>query len=368
MTILLPTAFLSFIATTLSSVDLQTVADTIDKVAHQKYASVSGLVWHTDLASAQEAARTEGKPILHLRMLGSLEEDLSCANSRLFRSTLYANKRVSAFLRDHFILVWTSERPVPQITIDFGDGRKIETTGTGNSAHYVMDADGHVLDVLPGLYAAPAFLRELEGSLALAKKIAGASDADRQRALVAHHEHEIAESTRQLSLLDNVRIPGTYGSMVEMGQRMTITKAAIEVRPLRSLGAVLSEQAYSPTAVDLWERAGRALYEKDGPHVLDEASRGLVVRLHAHSESEKLVVAKLERHILADTALNQLVLRTQISRELVRRLRADEPANFATLNTWVYANVFHTPASDPWLGLLPRDTFTGLPGDGAVMP
>lgn len=368
MTILLPTAFLSFIATTLSAVDLQTVADTIDRVAHQKYASVSGLTWHTDLASAQAAAREQGKPILHLRMLGSLEEDLSCANSRLFRSTLYANKDVAAFLGEHFVLVWTSERPVPQITIDFGDGRKVRTTGTGNSAHYVMDADGHVLDVLPGLYAAPAFKRELEGSLALAKNVSDASDIDRTRALVAYHERETAAASEQLSMLDAVRIPGTYGSAVELGQRMTITKAAIEVRPLRSLGAQLTEQAYSPTAVNLWERAGLALYGKDAEHVLDERSRALVVRLHAHAETEKQVVGKLERHILADTALNQLVLRTQISRELVRRLNTDTPADFASLNAWIYSNVFHTPASDPWLGLVPRDTFTGLPGDGVVMP
>lgn len=368
MTIFLPTAFLSFLATTLSAVDLQTVADTVDKIAHQKYASVSGLTWHTDLVTAQAAAREHGKPILHLRMLGSLEEDLSCANSRLFRSTLYANKDVATFLAENFILVWTSERPVPQITIDFGDGRKIQTTTTGNSAHYVMDADGHVLDVLPGLYAATAFKHELEGSLALAKKIAGASEVKRQRAVLAYHERKIRAATEQLSSLDAVRIPAPYGSAVELGQRMTITKAAIEVRPLRSLGAQLSEQAYSPTAVALWERAGLALYGKDATRVLDDRSRALVAQLHAHPASEKQVVAKLERHILADTALNQLLLRTQISREIVQRLNAGTPADFTSLNTWVYASVFHTPASDPWLGLVPRDTFTGLPGDGIVMP
>jgi len=146
----------------------ETLAADIDTVAHQKYATVSRLYWHTTLASAKAAARDQGRPILHLRMLGRLDEELSCANSRLFRATLYSNQDVSRFLRDRFILYWSSERPVPRVTIDYGDGRTLERTTTGNSAHYVLDESGRVLDVLPGLYAPTAFRRELEGSLALA--------------------------------------------------------------------------------------------------------------------------------------------------------------------------------------------------------
>src|SRR5262245_53343995 len=54
------------------------LAARIDAVAHQKYASVSRLYWHTDLESAKAAARVYRRPILHLRMLGRLDEDLSC--------------------------------------------------------------------------------------------------------------------------------------------------------------------------------------------------------------------------------------------------------------------------------------------------
>src|SRR4029453_8915575 len=143
----------------------------VDAVAHQKFATVSRLYWYTDLGSAEEAARTSKRPILHLRMLGRLDEDLSCANSRLFRVTLYANQDLSRFLRERFVLYWSSERPVPRVTIDYGDGRALQGTITGNSAHYILDEDAHVLDVLPGLYAPAAFRRELEGSLALAASV-----------------------------------------------------------------------------------------------------------------------------------------------------------------------------------------------------
>ena len=88
------------------------LATMIDAVAGQRYATVSRLYWYTDLAAAEEVAREQQRPILALRMLGRLDEDLSCANSRLFRSTLYANSEVSRFLRENFILYWSSERPV----------------------------------------------------------------------------------------------------------------------------------------------------------------------------------------------------------------------------------------------------------------
>jgi hypothetical protein len=356
--------------------DPAVLADVIDTAAHQKYASVSGLYWYTDLPAAQEAAREQGKPILSLRMLGRLDDDLSCAKSRLFRATLYANAELAGFLRENFVLYWSSERPVPVITIDFGDGRRVTTTATGNSAHYVMDADGRVLDVLPGLYSPDAFRSELEGSLALAAEVRAASVNDRAARVLAYHERESTEATQALAKLDAVRVRvfDATGSSVERGQRMTMTKALIEVRPLRSLGAALREKSYSADEVVLWATAGGTLYPRGGKPVLDERSRALVLKLHDGALPSALrgtdaqhdaVIAQLEQHIIADSALNQLVLRTQISREIVRR--AGDP-DFASLNTWIYDNVFHTPAADPWLGLLPRTSFTGLPGDGVVLP
>ena len=57
------------------------------------------------------------------------------------------------------MLHWQSVRPVPTVTIDFGDGRKLERTLTGNSIHYILDSQGRPIDALPGLYGPQAFLR-----------------------------------------------------------------------------------------------------------------------------------------------------------------------------------------------------------------
>jgi hypothetical protein len=91
----------------------------LDAVSQQKDSYVSGLYWYTDLSEARKAATTAGKPILSLRLLGKLTDELSCANSRFFRTVLYSNATVAQSLRDRFVLHWQSERPVPVITIDF---------------------------------------------------------------------------------------------------------------------------------------------------------------------------------------------------------------------------------------------------------
>ena len=125
---------------------------------------MSRLYWYTDLAEAKAAAERTGRPILSLRMLGKLTDEFSCANSRFFRTAFYSNKEISDYLRDNFVLHWQSVRPVPRVTIDFGDGRKLERTLTGNSAHYVLASDGTPLDVLPGLYGPQKFLQWLQAT------------------------------------------------------------------------------------------------------------------------------------------------------------------------------------------------------------
>jgi hypothetical protein len=136
----------------------------VEAVARQRDAHAAGLYWYTDLDEAKQAARATGRHILSLRLLGNLDEEFSCANSRFFRTVLYANAEVSRHLREHFVLHWKSVRPAPRILIDMGDGRRLERTITGNSIHYILDADGTVLDALPGLYGPRAFLDALRKS------------------------------------------------------------------------------------------------------------------------------------------------------------------------------------------------------------
>lgn len=331
----------------------------IDAVAGQKYATVSRLYWHTDLGRAQTAARESGRPILSLRMLGRLDEDFSCANSRLFRVVLYANEDVSRFLRENFVLHWSSERPVPKVTIDFGDGRTLHTTLAGNSAHYVLDADGHPLDVLPGLYGPVAFQRELEAILPLARESWSLSTEERAQRLFDHHRAR-GNATHAARAEEKVFVDVPVGlvTRIEVAEQRAFGKSRMEMPAVAGLGLAGPFRRVHITPKSLEEAR------------LDVSSRELVRRLAPtdwavepralEGEHFDALIAMLEACVAQDTRTNEFELRRQIRGWFLERT----PLEFADLNDRIYGDVFLTPAADPWLGIGTLGTFTGLPGDG----
>lgn len=61
--------------------------------------------WHLDLDTAIQEARRTQRPILSLALLGRLDEEMSCANSRFFRLTLYPHPDVAGMMQ-RFVLHW----------------------------------------------------------------------------------------------------------------------------------------------------------------------------------------------------------------------------------------------------------------------
>jgi hypothetical protein len=360
----------------------------VDQVAAQRYATVSRLYWYTDRAAAEAAAKASQRPILALRMLGRLDEEYSCANSRLFRSVLYANTEVSKLMRDNFILYWSSERPVPKVTIDMGDGRTIQRTTTGNSAHYVLDAHGNVLDVLPGMYAPAIFKQELTKSLELAAKVRTRDENHRRADVYLFHKRALDERTAAWKTIAGGKYSRGHRSFVsklEAAQRSTMSKMVMEAPDLSSFG--MSAGKLDRTEIDAWaqigvrmwgldanERPMRVMREPDAKpemqayKTFDQRSITLISWLHdfgqPRSSDAQLaqMIARLEYTVIADSALDELQLRQQIRIKLMTQPHL----TFDQLNEWIYAEVFHTPKSDQWLGLVPRTDFTGLPGDGVV--
>ena len=155
----------------------------LDAVCAQKAAHATLLYWFTDLDAAIAEARRTKRPILSLRLLGRLDEELSCANSRFFRKSLYIDPAINRTLRERFVLHWQSVRPVPRVTIDFGNGKTLVKTLTGNSTHLVLDVSGRPVDALPGLFTAEVFAQLLSRAHAMA-------NADR-RHLPALHRREL---------------------------------------------------------------------------------------------------------------------------------------------------------------------------------
>jgi hypothetical protein len=353
-------------------------------VEEQKVCPPAQLNWHTDFDEAKtEAART-GKPILSLRLLGKLTDELSCANSRFFRSTLYANADVSEFLQTHFVLHWKSVRPVPVVTIDFGDGRVLRRTVTGNSIHYILDAEGRVLDALPGLYGPAAFKRGLANVVTLAKTLDGIRDADRNAALVAYHEERTRAIMEQWR--DDMQKAGiepssdtpdsmndaAWGRIAELHRGdATLDAASIDVirKQQPGTGGALTPVAFpsvSIPSVPMGVAQPAALVALQIQQIPAELAGALTVSKCIVEDPVLRLIRNLETSIAVDTVRNEYMLHRTIHEWLsTGAVPLATPVD--ELNERVYAELFLTPSSDPWLGLMTPDVYTALDNGGVVI-
>jgi hypothetical protein len=373
----------------------------IDQIGGQRSCTVSRLYWYTDLDKAKAAAEKSGRPILSLRMLGKLTDECSCANSRFFRTALYSNKQVSDFLRSNFVLHWQTVRPVPRVTIDFGDGRKLERTITGNSAHYALASDGTPLDVLPGLYSPLAFqqwlwdLRAFQNAymkLPVDERSARLKEfhARRRDDLLRRWDIDIRQLGETRSEIVSSRITSALASARLAGQqtpadpapkaakaaKRAIGKTAAEAPILRfaGLGGTWIERGMDD---EVWQAISN-LHRDDVK--LDESSIALMRRefpkaavvmraavSKARVEDPLLrLVRSFEDSIALDTVRNEYLLHRRVH-ELLAASQSGS-MDFDRLNEWVYAELFLTPSSDPWLGLARPDVYSALDNDGRVEP
>jgi hypothetical protein len=355
-----------------SEQEWQRLSNALDNVSQQRNAVASGLYWYTDFEQAKAAAKASGKPILSLRLLGNLNEEFSCANSRFFRTVLYANADVSRYLREHFILHWKSVRPAPRVTIDFGDGRKLERTLTGNSIHYILDSNGLLVDALPGLYGPTSFMRGLQQAEALARQVARQNTVERGQALRDYHNariQAIASDWATDVAKTGGRVPEDVATRIERRKSapgaievspVAVTKAVTEVSILKSITA---DATALEAATDLttWNKIA-ALHNADAR--IDKTSVALITRqnqaLRADQELLSRTVQNLEKYMALDAVRNEYMLHTKLHAWFVTGIATDVDS----LNEKVYAELFLTPRSDPWLGLYSPDVYTALDNGG----
>jgi hypothetical protein len=153
---------------------------------------------------------------------------------------------------------------------------------------------------------------------------------------------------------------------------LAVTKMVTEVELLRrmtagsqALGNITDEAAWNKIAL---------LHLADAQ--LDARSIGLIQRqtqralqaAGSKSNAEKTLanlIQKLQMNIALDTVRNEYLLHAKLYAWLVADRNRLTGIDLDALNKKVYAELFLTPASDPWLGLFSPETYLALE-DGGV--
>ena len=315
-----------------NELQLRLLDQQLDLIAGQKNSRTSKLYWYKALAVAKAKSTELQRPILSLRLLGQLDEDMSCANSRFFRRILYTNPQIADLLRQHFILHWQPVRDVPIATINFGNGRKLEQPIVGNSVHLAVTKEGRVIDALPGLVTPVEFLDWAQSILVLHHRYLSLPSNDFQQHLQGWHQNR-AQLRRQQSEV-------TIG----VGQKVS------ELNPIdprwKLAAKKMKRTAMHPIAKQL----------KNGNPTAAAAMITAPLKMAAELPLFRMVDS-LDPRTEEDSFFNLYGLQPKLDDWYARDASTGD---YDALTNRIYEELFLMPLNDPWLGLSPGDRFIAL--------
>lgn len=133
------------------------------------------------------------------------------------RAVVFSDAEVASLINRNFVAVWESVRPVPKVTIDFGNGKVVTRTLNGNIATYFCTSEGKVFDILPGLYSPKMFAEKARNILSIYKN--AKSQADFERVIREYHKaltpvakiqtrerHDMSKMATQRPLKENLGV------------------------------------------------------------------------------------------------------------------------------------------------------------------
>jgi hypothetical protein len=224
---------------------------------------------------------------------------------------LFSSTEIAQFINNAFEPAWESVRPVPIVTIDFGNGTKVTRTLNGNIATYVCDAEGKVLDVMAGIYEPATFQERLDQFRLLAQYV-----AFRGRGRAAPNDLFQNYHVRQGAALNANKPPEVLAYNFTAG----LSKAVIE-NPIKLIAA--------------GEAPGPQLFGGLKP-IPTPSPKG--------AAAEEIARWK---ELAEDTRLNETVRRRMVHEKLseVGMVPPDQ------IVKWLYKDVLHADLDDPYLGL-----------------
>ena len=245
---------------------------------------------------------------------------------------LFSSDTVANTINISFEPVWESVRPVPLVTIDFGNGHSITRTLHGNIATYLCNARGTVFDILPGIYEPGEYLNQLNQFALLfrharqqfrAGQVKDASDL--QSALESHMEGRLKayHATQAARLRENKPADVLAVNLLKGG----LSKAEIEV-PIELIAAG-----------DLGKIPGIL-----NPTTLGKASPAPAGSRAVPASAQEIAGWK---ELVEDTRINESIRRRAIHEKLAAsgRVRPDD------VKKWLFKDVLAADLDDPTLGI-----------------
>ncbi len=248
---------------------------------------------------------------------------------------LLSDDRVREFLRTRVVPVWESVRPVPKVSIDFGDGRVLNRTLKGNTVVWLCDPRGNVVDAYPGVYVPQAFLSEIEKGLAFMRSGDPSSVGAWHRSLL--------------------------GERIEAERRTTMGKAYVETPLLNALGLTANGKRLGrPVAagaenlsLSLTAESSQATYQNLIAGIVDMSEAPMApetVRASLGSPGKPAPTPeKVERRV-AQMDSNQSVRLLRPAMHLLLSMQT-HPFRPSDLRDRVFKEILKVDIGDPYLGL-----------------
>jgi hypothetical protein len=266
---------------------------------------------------------------------------------------LLSDPDVIRFVNENFVPCWQMVRPVPQITIEFGNGRKLRRTLGGNTVIEICLSSGSVVDAFPGLYTPEDFLGEAGQTLEMVRTL-DAAQPDAAEQVAAWHKARLAPAAATPVAI-------------------SVEKAIVEGPLLRALRT--KPGAPPPTEILARELGRTRLLVADG-----EAPEAALARVTAQIEDvskQPATVEQLRRRLLAlpedrrptPEQLGEMALRldsrTNVDwmRPAVHLLLAGYTSlpQITACRDTIFKQLLHIPVDDPYLGLA-EAVVPGTPG------
>jgi hypothetical protein len=136
-----------------------------------------GIRWERSLDAAFARAVREKKPVLYVRMLGSLDMELCESIAHVMRTLTFSDAAIANMVNDNFVPVWQNRNPKAHCFV-MGRVREIvsyqgEISPDSDLTTFITDSAGGTIHYINGFYAPVHFLDELEFSITLWKEISG---------------------------------------------------------------------------------------------------------------------------------------------------------------------------------------------------